>query len=81
VASDDSSFVNGTDFLVDGGLSACYVVSDAHTSADRGLLLTKTDRGGRSGPGARGSGCGFVCGLTVYTGGGWGRQLRMKTDA
>lgn len=26
VASDDSSFVNGTDFLVDGGLSACYVV-------------------------------------------------------
>lgn len=28
VASDDSSYINGTDFLVDGGLHACYVVSD-----------------------------------------------------
>lgn len=27
VASDDSSYINGTDFLVDGGLHACYVVS------------------------------------------------------
>jgi NAD(P)-dependent dehydrogenase (short-subunit alcohol dehydrogenase family) len=27
VASDDSSFINGTDFMVDGGLHACYVVS------------------------------------------------------
>ena len=27
VASDDSSFVTGSDFLVDGGLTACYVVS------------------------------------------------------
>jgi hypothetical protein len=26
VASDDSSFINGTDFMVDGGLHACYVV-------------------------------------------------------
>ncbi len=26
MASDDASYINGTDFLVDGGLSACYVV-------------------------------------------------------
>lgn len=28
LASDESSFVTGTDFRVDGGLSAAYVVSD-----------------------------------------------------
>jgi hypothetical protein len=38
VASDDSSFVNGTDFLVDGGLSACYVVSDTHKSVGWGTV-------------------------------------------
>lgn len=26
MASDDSSYINGTDFMVDGGLSSCYVV-------------------------------------------------------
>lgn len=27
LASDDSSFITGTDFKVDGGISGCYVVS------------------------------------------------------
>jgi hypothetical protein len=27
VASDDASYITGSDFMVDGGLSACYVVS------------------------------------------------------
>lgn len=31
VASDDSSFVNGTDFMVDGGLVACYVTAEGET--------------------------------------------------
>jgi hypothetical protein len=35
VASDDSSYITGSDFMVDGGLSACYVVSGS--VPDRGL--------------------------------------------
>lgn len=42
VASDDSSFVNGTDFLVDGGLAACYVTGEGEVKSigPQGLAAT-----------------------------------------
>jgi hypothetical protein len=43
VASDDSSYINGTDFLVDGGLHACYVVS-VSLLPDPGPALTPLRR-------------------------------------
>lgn len=45
VASDDSSYINGTDFLVDGGLHACYVVSVSLLPAPgSGLTLRRRPR-------------------------------------
>jgi hypothetical protein len=44
VASDDSSYINGTDFLVDGGLHACYVVSVFLLPSDPWLWLTPLRR-------------------------------------
>ncbi|AFR93036.1 short-chain dehydrogenase [Cryptococcus neoformans] len=42
LASDDSSFINGTDFLVDGGLHKCYVTPEGEPAlpGPTGLLAT-----------------------------------------
>jgi hypothetical protein len=48
VASDDSSYINGTDFMVDGGLHSCYVVSLESWIKSR-MMPDPTDTVGRAG--------------------------------